>query len=199
MIAEPRTRSQLRTTPRRGGARETVERLLEPAGVAVDGAQPWDPQVLDERFFGRVLTQGSLGLGDSYVEGWWECARLDELVARLLRAGVDGAGGWREAGAALRARLLNLQSARRAFEVGRRHYDIGNDLYRAHARPPHDLQLRLLAGRGGRPRRGAGGQARSGLPQARPRARRCACSTSAAAGAAWPVSPPSAMASRSSA
>ena len=29
----------------------------------------------------------------------------------------------------LRARLFNLQASSRAYEVGERHYDLGNDLY----------------------------------------------------------------------
>ena len=37
---------------------------------------------------------------------------------------------------------------------------------------------------------GPAGQARPGLPQARPAARACGCSTSAAAGARWPCTPP---------
>ncbi len=106
--------------------------LLAEADVRIDGERPWDLQVHDARFHARVLAQGSLGLGESYMDGWWDADSLDGLLFRLLAARVDervhGAG---EIFDALRARLTNLQSPRRSGEVGRRHYDLGNDLYAA--------------------------------------------------------------------
>ena len=83
-------------------------------------------------FYARVLAQGSLGLGESYMDGWWDAPALDGLLTRLLQARLEqrvhGAG---ELWDALRARVLNLQSRRRGREVGERHYDLGNDLYAA--------------------------------------------------------------------
>ena len=111
--------------------RPYVLKLLSAVDVGVDGERDWDLQVHDDRFYGRVLRRGSLGLGESYMDGWWDCRRLDEMVYRILRGGLQGRviGGAR-AGAALRASLVNLQSVSRAFQVGRRHYDIGDDLFR---------------------------------------------------------------------
>jgi cyclopropane-fatty-acyl-phospholipid synthase len=31
-----------------------------------------------------VLRDGSLGLGESYMEGWWECDALDEFFCKLF-------------------------------------------------------------------------------------------------------------------
>ncbi|KPK58367.1 MAG: cyclopropane fatty acyl phospholipid synthase, partial [Gemmatimonas sp. SG8_38_2] len=59
--------------------RQTVERLLSLADVKIDGDRPWDIQVHDEAFYARVLAEGALGLGESYMDGWWDCERLDEL------------------------------------------------------------------------------------------------------------------------
>jgi cyclopropane-fatty-acyl-phospholipid synthase len=64
------------------------------------------------------------------MDGWWDCDQIDEFIARVLRARLDekvGSAGLRLA--ALKARLLNLQSERRAWQVGRQHYDLGNDLF----------------------------------------------------------------------
>ena len=106
--------------------------LLAEADVRIGGERPWDLQVHDEHFHARVLAQGSLGLGESYMDGWWDSGSLDGLLTRLLRARLDErlhrAG---ELWDALRARLTNRQSRRRSFEVGERHYDLGNDLYAA--------------------------------------------------------------------
>ncbi len=40
-------------------------------------------------FFKRVLQEGSLGLGESYMDGWWECERLDIFFHKVLRAGLE--------------------------------------------------------------------------------------------------------------
>lgn len=113
-----------------GRYRRRIEELLEGSGVRIGGDRPWDVQVRDERFFRRVLADGSLGLGESYMDGWWECDRLDEMITRVVRMGLDR----RVVGRAMiadiaRAKLMNRQRGRRAFTVGKRHYDIGNDLY----------------------------------------------------------------------
>ncbi|MDI9240232.1 cyclopropane fatty acyl phospholipid synthase [Lysobacter sp. LF1] len=112
--------------------RNRVEKLLSLADVRLDGSRPWDLRVDDERFHARVLAKGSLGLGESYMEGWWNTASLDGLLTHLLIAGLDEkVRGWGVALDAVRARLTNLQSRRRSFQVGERHYDLGNDLYQA--------------------------------------------------------------------
>lgn len=112
-------------------ARTLAETLLEGAGVTIDGPDPWDIQVKDPRFFRRVLSQGELGLGESYMDGWWEVDDLAEFIARVLKARLDRKIR-RSPRALLQlalARLVNLQSRRRAFEIGERHYDRGNDLF----------------------------------------------------------------------
>jgi cyclopropane-fatty-acyl-phospholipid synthase len=101
--------------------------VLAGSGIALDGTNPWDLRVRDDRFFGKVLRQGAMGLGEAYVEGWWDCDHLDELVCRALRAGLHLRLS--------RSALLDIWKAvlagrrSKAFEVGERHYDIGNDLF----------------------------------------------------------------------
>lgn len=112
--------------------RHRVEALIGPADVRVGGDRPWDLQIHDERFFARVLAQGTLGLGESYMDGWWDAGSLDGCLYRLLDARIDEqVHGLADAVDAARAWLTNQQDRRHSFEVGRRHYDLGNDLYRA--------------------------------------------------------------------
>ena len=111
--------------------KRTVEDLLARADVGLDGARPWDLRVHDEGFYPRVLARGSLGLGEAYVDGWWDCPRLDEFFDRVARARLqDAIKPWAAFRDLVRARLLNRQSVSRAFQIGERHYDVGNDLYR---------------------------------------------------------------------
>jgi cyclopropane-fatty-acyl-phospholipid synthase len=69
------------------------------------------------------------------MDGQWDAESLDELFTRLLRADIDtklaGRVRLRLLGEVLRHRLFNLQNRDRAFEVGERHYDIGNDVFTA--------------------------------------------------------------------
>ena len=111
--------------------RAHFEKLAEPADIRIDGDRPWDLEVHDERMFQRVLAHGTLGLGEAYMDGWWDCDQLDELVRRaqsadLVRHLISPTTLARVA----QAKVMNLQSRRRAFQVGEHHYDIGNDLYR---------------------------------------------------------------------
>jgi cyclopropane-fatty-acyl-phospholipid synthase len=112
--------------------RKYVERLLEECGVQVGGSAPYDIQIRNEEFYARVLVNGSLGLGESYMDGWWDVRELDGLIYRLLVARLDErVRSWRDGLAYCLGTLLNRQRGRRSFEVGRRHYDVGNDLYAA--------------------------------------------------------------------
>ena len=105
--------------------------LLASAGVTINGPNPWDLQIKDDRLYGRVLRDGTLGFGEAYVDGWWDAEQLDELLVRLIRARIDVhiRDNWVLLAHAVRARLFNLQAVARAFEIAERHYDLGNDLY----------------------------------------------------------------------
>ena len=112
--------------------RDRIQSLLRDADVRIDGDRPWDLRMHDRRLPARLLAGGSLALGESYMDGWWDAESLDGLLFRLLGARVDRrAPGLADAWDALRARVVNLQAGRRSFEVGERHYDLGNDLYGA--------------------------------------------------------------------
>jgi len=109
--------------------------LAELAGVHTNGDSPWDIQVNDDELYHRILSKGSLGFGEAYMDELWDCHALDELFDRLLRYDIEEKlGGWvhlRLLGEGLRQRLFNLQSSKRAFQVGEQHYDIGNDVFEA--------------------------------------------------------------------
>jgi cyclopropane-fatty-acyl-phospholipid synthase len=111
--------------------RRRAEEILKVAGITPNGGQPYDLIIKDERVFQRVFADGTLGLGESYMDGWWDAQDLSGFFYRALRAGLYGeVANFGTLWLALRARFINRQSGDRAFEVGRKHYDIGNDLFK---------------------------------------------------------------------
>ncbi len=114
-------------------SRDFISDLLSLADVKIDGDRPWDIQVHDERLYSRVLSGGSLALGESYMDGWWDTPSLDQLIGRILQAELDKkVKGLRSVlWLAFKAKISNLQREKRAYNIGEKHYDIGNDLYQS--------------------------------------------------------------------
>lgn len=115
-----------------GKRRGIIQEILHPVGIIIDGSSPWDIRIKDERFFRRVLRDGSLGLGESFMDGWWECDRLDEFFCRLMPLRPEEAikRNLKLQFEILKAVVFNQASRSRAFTVGEKHYDLGNELFR---------------------------------------------------------------------
>jgi cyclopropane-fatty-acyl-phospholipid synthase len=114
-------------------AKKIISDLLDTADIAIDGKRPWDIQVHDNRFYRRVLRDADLGLGESYMDGWWDCEALDEFIYRIFKAKLDKRvrGDWKTSLYILKTKIFNRQKKSRAVQVGEQHYDLGNDLYQA--------------------------------------------------------------------
>jgi len=114
-------------------AQRSVREILASADILVGGGRPWDLDVYDDRFYARVLAEGTLGLGESYMDGWWDCDALDEMCYRATRAELENhiPLNLRTLVSVATSRVINLQDKRRARHVGERHYDLGNDFFEA--------------------------------------------------------------------
>lgn len=128
--------------------RNVVEEMLTSAGVTINGSNPWDIQVIDDRTFLQVLRSKSLGLGEAYMEGWWNCRRLDEFICRVLKAGIDGKikAGCRFLVNSLSAVIFNMQSKNRSRIVAERHYDLDNDLFMSFLDPYNQYSCAYFEG-----------------------------------------------------
>lgn len=113
---------------------ETAARLLQDVGVEIDGPNPWDIHVHDDRLYARIFAEGSVGFGEAYMDGWWDSDQLDETMTRILGGQVhqELPRNLKTALFAARAKWANRQSKKRAWIVGREHYDLGNDMFAAH-------------------------------------------------------------------
>ena len=104
-------------------AREIVQKLAEKADIRINGDRPWDIQVHNDDLYARVLKQGTLGLGEAYMDGWWDCEEMDAMFCRALRARLEQAFSrnlpfWLTEAAHA---LFNLQSRAPAVMVARAH------------------------------------------------------------------------------
>ena len=120
-----------REGPKQNRSRQKITELLHLAGISVNGNRPSDIQVHNEMVFSRILADGALGLGESFMDGWWTCARVDEFICKLITARLHmRIKSWKDYLAFIGATVNYHGSKSKAFEVGKHHYDIGNDLYR---------------------------------------------------------------------
>ncbi len=113
--------------------KKIVTDLLYSAGITPNGHEAWDIQINNEEFYSRVFNAGSIALGESYMDGWWDCHSLDQFFTRIFQAQLDqkiksDKWLWPKL---IWLKLINLQSRTRALEVGRRHYDLGNELFKS--------------------------------------------------------------------
>ena len=107
-----------------------IVRKHKDAGVTVNGSEPFDPKIHDDRFFFRVAQDKVLGLGEAYMDGWWDCERLDEFFDKTIGAGLfkvmmyplDYVANY------VQFQLFNLQTAKRSWEVAEKHYNLGKCL-----------------------------------------------------------------------
>ncbi len=111
--------------------RSAAGKLLDLAGIKINGDSAWDIRVNNPEFYKRVITEKELGMGESYMDGWWETEKLDEMIYKIISAdlldkvkhnikiAIQLAGFY----------LINMQAGRRAFIIGEKHYDLGNDLF----------------------------------------------------------------------
>ncbi len=114
----------------KNGIEETITSLLHSAGVNINGKGDVDIQVKHPDFYKRVLREGELGFGEAYMDGWWDVERLDKLIFLLLKSSLnEKVKSMNMFMHYLEAMVLNAGKKSKAFEVGVKHYDLGNQLF----------------------------------------------------------------------
>ncbi|MBF0557201.1 MAG: cyclopropane fatty acyl phospholipid synthase [Nitrospirae bacterium] len=106
----------------------SIKDIFSAAGININGTNPFDIRINDARFYKQVTRDGSLGLGESYIEGCWDCESLDGFFYRLMASDAEDKvkKNW---GLIIRSVICNVNNRSRAFQIGERHYDMGNELY----------------------------------------------------------------------
>ena len=111
--------------------KQFVEEVLNLANVKINGDRPWDIKVNNDGFYNRVLRDGSLGLGESYMEGWWDSSDLDQTIFLIVRANLEEnvKFSWDLTWNVLKSKMFNRQNKKKSMEVIDQHYQLGNDLF----------------------------------------------------------------------
>lgn len=114
------------------GAKIIIEKLLAEADIKINGGRPWDIKVHDKEFYRAVLRGGNLAFGEGYMSGGWDCEAIDELIYRIFLHDLASRVRFTPANIAFYFRMLVSNTGRKgkAFEIGQKHYDIGNDLFK---------------------------------------------------------------------
>ncbi len=112
-------------------SQKLIEPIFREAGIRINGSEPWDMTIHDARFFDRFVRDGTMGAGESYMDGWWDCERIDELTARVLSSELSDlfARNWKLRLDHLKKVLLDRQRGRRSMAVAEQHYDLGNEFF----------------------------------------------------------------------
>ena len=92
-------------------------------------------KVLNPRFYGDVAFGGSIGAGEAYMRGYWECDDLVSLVRILLKnrqvlEGMDSGSGRLTAPLQKLFHWINRNTREGARRNISAHYDLGNDFFR---------------------------------------------------------------------
>ncbi len=112
-------------------SKNRISELLSHADICIDGNNPWDIKVHNANFYTRVLTDGALGAGESYMDKWWDCDQLDEFCSRVVKADLQDKirSNRKLLSEILLLKIFNRQSRSHSFSNSQRHYDLGNDLF----------------------------------------------------------------------
>ncbi len=112
-------------------AKSFLSSILAEADIRIGGDRPWDIQVHNEDLYARVVRQGTLGAGEAYMEGWWDCAALDVMFCKAIQANLEEKlkNNLPSYLLILCQTLFNLQSVSRASMVAEQHYNFSNDMF----------------------------------------------------------------------
>lgn len=114
-----------------------ITKRLAEAGIVVGGHRAWDLQVKNKDCFWKMIREGNLGMGETYMKGWWNAKKLDELFFRLLKADTDTKPPWQWTHklSSIPSLIVNMQTVARSKVVAEKHYNFGTEFFRSFLDP----------------------------------------------------------------
>ncbi|MDO5537141.1 MAG: cyclopropane fatty acyl phospholipid synthase, partial [Desulfovibrionaceae bacterium] len=92
-----------------------------------------DVRVHNDGLLERLAREGTLGAGEAYMEGWWDCDELDTMFCKAILGKMERefAHSLPAIFVGMRQKVFNMQDRRHARDVAKRHYNMDNDLFAA--------------------------------------------------------------------
>lgn len=110
--------------------RKILNEIFNYADIKINGDNPHDIIVNHSRFYDKVMSNGSLGLGESYMDGDWDCKSLDKLFDNITTYNLREHA--KEKCSVVDFVINKISSngkLKESEKLMKQHYDIGNDLY----------------------------------------------------------------------
>lgn len=105
--------------------------ILKLADVEFNGTRPWDIKVNDQQLFQILLNDGILGLGETYMDGLWDCTDLDELIFKIIKADLEHkVSPLKFLLPVITSKIFNVQKKSKAAKDVKSHYNLGNVLFK---------------------------------------------------------------------
>ena len=107
-----------------------IKNLLKETSIEINGKKSFDPIIHNTKVYSRILRDGTLGVGESYMEGWWDCKKLDQFFFKTLSLDLkDKLFSYKLLFLILKSKIFNYQNIKNSNKVIAKHYDLSNDLY----------------------------------------------------------------------
>ena len=111
-------------------AESLIRGILKLADVECNGSRSWDITVHNQQLYNRLLSDGVLGLGESYMDGWWDCENLDELIFKILNADLEHKiSPLKFLFPVIKSKIFNQHRRSKAAKDVSSHYNRGNILF----------------------------------------------------------------------
>jgi len=92
----------------------------------------WDIVVNDPTYFNDITSKGTIGVGESYMDGKWDCDAIDILFDKILFNKLEQKIQFENIADKIKivtSYLFNQQMKEDPYKVEKVHYDIGNNIY----------------------------------------------------------------------
>jgi len=113
---------------------EVLQKAFKKASISVNTTEhDVQMEVYDLSMVSQIIRDGTLGLGESYIEGKWKVNDLvkfyQNLKANQAELERHIKSSWKLVWYAVKAKILNMNSPFRSKEVIDLHYNLGNELF----------------------------------------------------------------------
>jgi len=112
-------------------SKKLLTELFAQADIQIGGNRKGDLIVHDDRFYDRTIRYGDLGIGEAYMDAWWDCDGVDVLATKFIKADLQNISKKQLPFIMHYLKIILSGNGRKgkAFEVGEHHYDMSTEIF----------------------------------------------------------------------